>query len=190
VKPGGTSTCARPGTAAKECGAGIIKGAALNFTLQYYSGIASLQTLMDDEAASWDTVGIKVLLEPGAGNTVFAAATPCPKGCSWEMGNSGGEWEFTPDTYPTGDELFLTGAGANYGEYNNATNNANITATYVQSGTKAIYTYQAYLAEQLPDVWQPLPLTAAEVRSNLDIGAFNPLLNITPETWHFTRAKS
>lgn len=190
VKRGGISTCSRAGSGPNDCGHGIKAGAQMSFTLQYYSGNASLQSLMNDEAASWGTVGIKVLLEAGAPNTVFAAATPCANGCSSEMGNSGGQWEFTPDTYPTGDELFLTGAGANYGEYNDPTNNANIVATYTKSGKQAIYTYEDYLAKQLPDVWQPLPLTAAELKNNLHIGAFNPLLNITPETWYYTTPKS
>ena len=38
VVPNGTSTCADPGTAANQCGAGIPAGAKLDFDLPYASG--------------------------------------------------------------------------------------------------------------------------------------------------------
>ena len=50
------TTCAKPGTAANECGAGIPKGAALNFQYLYYNG-----------AVSFDNQIKELALELGAG---------------------------------------------------------------------------------------------------------------------------
>lgn len=38
---------------------------------------------------------------------------PC-KGstCTWQLENWGGGWEYSPDIYPTGEEIFATGAGS------------------------------------------------------------------------------
>ena len=79
--------------------------------------------------------------------------TPCPSGCSWELENWGAGWIFSPDYYPTGEELFQTGAGSNSGSYSDPTNDANIVAT---NTTQAPLTpYENYLAQQLPVVFQP-----------------------------------
>lgn len=48
VRPSGTSTCSRPGSAANECGPGVPAGAKLAFTLQYASG----QTQVSEERQS------------------------------------------------------------------------------------------------------------------------------------------
>ena len=39
VKPGGTSTCAKPGSGSGQCGAGITAGQALSMNLVYSAGL-------------------------------------------------------------------------------------------------------------------------------------------------------
>ena len=81
-------------------------------------------------------------------------ATPCSgSGCTWQLENWGAGWIFSPDYYPSGEEIFQTGAGSNSGSYSNPTNDANIKATNFQDVT--LTKYENYLAQQLPVVYQP-----------------------------------
>jgi peptide/nickel transport system substrate-binding protein len=186
VVPGGISTCVKPGTAPDECGAGIAKGAEMNFNLQFVSGTASIVELMSDEAAAWDEAGIKINLSEAGFNTIIANASPTSK--SWEMENWGAGWIYAPDYYPTGGEIFATGAGSNSGSYDNTENNTLIAETHTSPSKSVFYEYQDYLAKQLPVVWQPNPLVADEVVKNLVIGPLDPLEGITPETWTFMKS--
>src|SRR5262249_33854595 len=60
VRPNGTSTCVRPGTAAGECGAGIAKGAALSFTAAYAAGVTSVSQEMQAWKSALSLVGIRL----------------------------------------------------------------------------------------------------------------------------------
>jgi peptide/nickel transport system substrate-binding protein len=188
VNVGGTSTCASPGSAANECGAGIPKGAKLAFNLQYSSGVQSTTELMNAEKSSWEQAGINMSLSQASFNTVIGNAVPCTpgsKGCGWELENWGAGWIFSPDYYPTGEEIFQTGAGSNSGSYSDPTNDANITAT--NTSQTPLTNYENYLAEQLPVIYQPNagnPLY--EVQKNLKgFSPASPLQGITPENWRF-----
>ena len=75
--------------------------------------------------------------------------------CNWDMGNWGGGWTFVPDYYPTGETLFLSGSGANSGGYTNAQNDSLINATLTSNSVQSLYTWQDYLAQQIPVIWQP-----------------------------------
>ena len=62
VVPGGTTTCEHPGTAANQCGAGIKAGQAISFNLDYQSGVAAVESEMNDLAAQAKRVGININL--------------------------------------------------------------------------------------------------------------------------------
>jgi peptide/nickel transport system substrate-binding protein len=189
VVPGGTSTCTDPGTGASQCGAGIPAGAALNFNLQYATGSTWIVQLMTTEKSSWAQVGINVNLTSASFDTVLGNAVPCTggAGCSWELENWGGGWEFSPDYYPSGEEIFLTGAGSNSGSYNNATNDANIKQSYLSN--VSLEKYQDFLATDLPVVWQPNPAyELSEIKSDLHgVVPQNVFAYLTPENWYFTK---
>ena len=55
----------------------------------------------------------------GLRRVISTAATPCVSGkpCPWEIANWGGGWVYGPDYYPTGEEIFASGAGSNFGGY-------------------------------------------------------------------------
>ena len=75
-------------------------------------------------------------LSTGTFDTVIGNATPCSgSGCTWQLENWGAGWIFSPDYYPSGEEIFQTGAGSNSGSYSNPTNDANIKATNFQNVT-------------------------------------------------------
>jgi peptide/nickel transport system substrate-binding protein len=188
VVPGGTSSCARPGTAANECGSGIPKGAKLAFDLQYAGGIAVITNTMNAEKSSWSTVGINMKLSSATFATVTGNSTPCSgKSCTWELENWGAGWIFSPDYYPSGEEIFQTGAGSNSGSYSDPTNDANIKASNYQTVT--LDTYENYLAQQLPVVYQPnFANPFNEIETNLH-GAtpLNVLQALTPENWTWAK---
>jgi peptide/nickel transport system substrate-binding protein len=53
----------------------------------------------------------------------------------------------------------------------------------------ALYAYENFMASQLPVLWQPVAAQqVSAVKDNL-VGAYpqDPVLNIYPESWHFTK---
>jgi peptide/nickel transport system substrate-binding protein len=187
VVTGGSTTCSD----AAKCG--VPAGTPLYFTLQYANTGPAEVELMDAEKSSWAQAGIQVTLTLPLCNALGPCG-PCPgsactcpgPNCTWEMNNWGGGWVYSPDYYPSGEQLFQTGAAYNQGDYSDPTNDANIRATDFDGAS--LSGYENYLAQQLPVVWQPEPAyKLAEVKKNL-AGAtpLNPLLTINPENWYFT----
>ena len=132
VVPNGVSTCVRAGTGPRDCGAGIKKGASLNFNYLYYNGAVAFNSQVKEMAASWEQAGIKLDLSgKNFGDVLTVAAAPCTPGkaCDWDMANWGGGWVYAPDYYPTGEEIFASGASQNFGLYSDPHNDALIKAT-------------------------------------------------------------
>jgi len=187
----GVMTCESPGSAATECGHGVPRGLALTINLEYYSGDNSLTEEMTAYASAAKQAGINIVLTSANGNTVFADEAPCTPSqaaCKWQM-ILAGTWEYSPDNYPTGGELFAAGAGSNYGNYDSSTANALIAATHTSSDpAAALDAYQNYMAKQLPDIYRPLPDAGiSAIASKLAGVVQNPYLNLTPEDWYFTK---
>jgi len=187
VVPGGSSYCENPGTSKNQCGKGIPKGTKLSFNLEYATGGTALAQQMNAEKSSWAQAGINVTLSGATFNTVLGNAVPCTAGqsCNWELENWGGGWVFAPDYYPTGEAIFQTGAGSNSGSYSDVKNDANIVATTQKS--VPLTTYENYLAQQLPVVYQPNPATSlTEIKKNVKgLTPQSPLYSINPENWRF-----
>jgi peptide/nickel transport system substrate-binding protein len=174
VVPNGVSVCERPGTSASECGAGIVKGAGLKLSLQFSSGVPEMSDEVDAEKAAWSQVGISVSLSEASFDEVYGAAG----------------WSYEPDFYPTGDEIFATGAESNPGDYSNPENDQNIRLTETTTSPTAMYTYQDYVATQLPVIWEPNPSEVVEVKRGFDIGPLSPneADGIAPWDWYFTKS--
>jgi peptide/nickel transport system substrate-binding protein len=187
VIPGASTSCASPGTAADQCGAGIPQGATLNFNLEYASDIPLLGQLMNAQKASWSQAGISVQLLSAPASEVVNTAVPCVSGqsCSWELAAWGVGWLFESSTYPSGDPIFATGAGSNAGSYSSTATDDLIKATI--SGTGSLEAYSRAVAQDLPVVFQPTPAAMlTEVRAGLSgVIPQNPLFSITPESWRF-----
>jgi peptide/nickel transport system substrate-binding protein len=186
----GVMTCENPGTASNQCGAGISKGLALALNLQYASGSQALTQEMEALQSAAAKVGIKVNLSEAPFNTVENNATPCSgSSCTWQMENWGGGWVYSPDYYPTGGEIFATGAASNNGSWNDSTTNTLINETHTSSNAQqALDAYQNYMARALPVVFTPSPVyEIAAISNNLKGVTLNPYLNITPEQWYLTK---
>jgi peptide/nickel transport system substrate-binding protein len=190
VVPNGTTTCTDPA----KCGPGIKQGQALSFNLPYATGINWIGQEMTALQSNASGVGIKLSLDPKPFNQVTAlAAGNCVVAhisCNWDMGNWGGGWTFSPDYYPSGETLFLSGSGANAGGYTNATNDSLINSTLTSSSLNALYTWQDYLSAQLPVIWQPSGVyTLTEIVNTLHgVIPQSTTLAINPENWYFVKS--
>lgn len=109
VRDGGTSVCERPGPGRARCGAGVALGAKLAFTLGYASGTAALAKVMRDLKETWSKAGVHVTLTSGW-SAVLETVVPCSNGCPWELEDYASGWQFNPDVYPTGEQIFASGA--------------------------------------------------------------------------------
>jgi peptide/nickel transport system substrate-binding protein len=193
VAPSGTTTCAKAGTAAGDCGAGITAGSALSFTFTYANGLSWVQQELLQLQGSAATVGIKLNLKPepfddvvsaDAGNCVVAHLP-----CNWDMADWGLGWSFAPDYYPTGETLFLCGAIANSSGYCSPTNDAMIEKTLTSTNLSYMYSWQNYMATQLPVQWQVnAPYLVAEIANNLKgVTPMSTTLTLNPEDWYFVK---
>jgi peptide/nickel transport system substrate-binding protein len=181
----GVMTCETPGTTSNQCGAGISKGLALTLNLQYASGTQALAQEMEALQSAAAKVGIKVNLSEAPFNTVEINATPCSgSSCTWQMENWGGGWVYSPDNYPTGGEIFATGAASNNGSWNDSTTNTLINETHTSSNAQqALDAYQNYMARALPVVFTPSPVyQIVAISNNLKGVTLNPYLDIRPSS--------
>jgi peptide/nickel transport system substrate-binding protein len=97
---------------------------------------------------------------------------------------------FEPDHYPSGEEIFETGALGNVSDYSNKTTDRLIKATTTTpaAGAKAaLDAYEDQVRLELPNFWQPSPGTLVTVQSNLHGFVPNAYGFISPEEWYFTR---
>jgi peptide/nickel transport system substrate-binding protein len=198
VNPGGTSTCTSPGTGTGQCGAGVKQGAKASFSLQYVSGNPALDQEMERFKSDFAQAGIAINLTTAPFDTVIGNATPCAPGasCSWDMEFFGVGWNYAPDYEPTGDELWsCTGSGASVqyagsdsGGYCDPQAESDILATETSDQVSAMYTYEDYLAKQLPVVWLPTPdAQLSEINKDLKgTGPQDPLLQLYPENWRWS----
>ena len=165
-------------------------GTPLTFQEVYVGGTPVLQETVTYEVSEWAKVGIKVTTKQNTFDGVLGIAVPClPKvtaACqSWDMANWGGGWLYAPDYLPTGEEIFATGAGSNSGNYNDATNNKLIIQTNQSSSASVFTTWENYLAEQLPVIWQADAVGETEISKNLGgVQPINALANLNPEYWY------
>ena len=193
IVPNGVTTCVRPGTAASDCGTGIKSGEPLNFTLMYPSGTPYTDGAMTDLQSVAKEVGIEISLDEVTSATIDQTIEPCAASsaaCSWELGNYGGSWIFEPDHYPSGEEIFQTGALGNVNNYSDPAIDKLIVATTTTSAANAQTALNAYadaVRLQLPNFWQPSPGTLETVQSNLHGFSLNVYGFINPEEWYFTK---
>jgi peptide/nickel transport system substrate-binding protein len=193
VTSSGTTTCAKAGTASDDCGAGITAGTPLSFNLTYDNGLAWVELELLQLQSSASSVGIKLGLKPepfdevvsaSAGNCVVAKIP-----CDWDMADWGLGWSFAPDYYPTGETLFLCGAIANSGGYCDPANDAMIDKTLTSTNLSYMYSWQNYLATQLPVEWQVnAPYLVAEIANNLKgVTPESTTLTLNPENWYYVK---
>jgi peptide/nickel transport system substrate-binding protein len=178
--------CTSPGTAAGQCGTGITQGQKLTLSVEYYSGVPSLATEMNAVIANWTSLGIGITQTTGTFNDT---AGSCPSAynpaTTFDICNWGGGWLYAPDYYPSGEPLYLTGAGSNSGQYSSATMDSLIKATL--STNVKLTAFAQYTADNLPVLWDPINASTSEFAKSLksSIGFKDVLETFTPEYFHF-----
>jgi peptide/nickel transport system substrate-binding protein len=184
-------TCVNPGTGPGQSGAGIEKGDKLSFTMRYAQGHPALARVMAKFKSDAAEAGIDIVLSEVDGDTLVAEDTTCTPSpstpCLWQMSDWNGGWVYGPGFYPTGEFLYQTGAGVNFGSYSDRRADALIAKTVTSDAPSDMYAYQDYIAEQLPVIWMPnFPLRLLEVANNLrGVLPLNPFGMINPENWHY-----
>jgi len=189
VRPKGLSVCRRPGLGVHQCGRGIRSGESLTFSLVYNSGNAPVTLEMQSLKSVFSQyLGVNLQLKPEPFtqviSTAFAACTAAkPAACPWQMADWGGGIDLEP--YPTGEEIFSTGAGSNAEHYSNGEMNRLINAS-LSGGVTALANYDRYVAAQVPLLWVPnLTYQISAFKHGLTgAEAQNPYTAITPEQWH------
>jgi peptide/nickel transport system substrate-binding protein len=188
----GVGICQQPGAGPNQCGPGVKAGTQLHFQMMYASGTPRTTLSMQQLQSSATKVGIKIDLQGAPFNTVIGTAIPCDAGkpdCNWEMGNWGAGWVFAPDYYPTGEQIFGTGAGSNQGSFSDPKLDELIAATQHSDSPEALQAYARYGSYTVPVIWEPnFDYQETEIANNLKgVTPQSPYLNITPENWYYVK---
>jgi len=199
VRPGASTTCVKPGTAAGDCGAGITAGEAISFNLDYAGGTTAIESEMNDLEAQAKRVGITLQVTSHPFDTVVGAAVPCtPKQavCKWTAENWGAGWIYSPDFLPTGESLFAPGAAANANGYSDPAATKLIDQTVfapASEESKLLTQYAALMSTQVPVVYGPTSIgiyggTAGTLVGDR-LGGFTAqaFSYLTPEAWYLTK---
>ena len=192
VTPNGVTTCADPGPGATECGAGIAKGAALSLQLLYSSGLTSNDEQFAAIQSSEEQAGIKITLKSEPFNTLVSTVGVCnasshpASSCGWQLVYFGYE---PYALYPAGDGIFNSDSSGNQGGYSSAEEDKLVNETEFGSSTQTFFAYEDYTAQQLPQLWIPLPSNIQVYKSNLaGYAPLNPFSGgLNPEDWYFTK---
>ncbi|MGH8896624.1 MAG: ABC transporter substrate-binding protein [Egibacteraceae bacterium] len=185
--------CVNPGTGLGQCGAGIAQGDKLSFSMRYASGHPTLTLTMDKLKADAAQTGIEINLSQADGDTLARENTTCTPSpstpCAWQMIDWNGGWIYGPNFYPTGESLYQTSAGVNFGSYSDPQADALITKTVTSDALSDLYAYQDYVAKQVPVIWMAnFPVRLLEVANNLKgVTPINPFGMINPEDWYYVR---
>ena len=186
TKQSGQLVCTSAGTGSNQCGAGISNGDKLALNIEWVSGSPSEDIMMNAILADWSSLGINMShTESTFNNTAGSCPAAYNSSTTFDICNWGGGWLYAPDYLPTGEPLYLPGAGSNSGLYSSPTMTKLILQTIHQN--VKLTAYGNYTATDLPVLWDPLEYSTGEVIKTLksSIGWGNALDNLTPEYWHF-----
>ncbi len=171
-----------------KAGEGIPAGTRLSLLLRYAEGRPALTRLMTQYRDDAAKAGIELRLEEVYGSVLVAEDAPCyptdETPCRWEMCCWNGGWVYH---HPTGEILFKTDAGGNFGHYHDPAADAFIEQTVTSDDPQALHAYQDFIAEQAPVVFNPnFPIRLFEVANNLrGFEPINPFGMISPENWYY-----
>jgi peptide/nickel transport system substrate-binding protein len=191
VVPSGTDTCARPGTSARQCGAGIPAGTAFSLNLIYDSMDSSISTEDMAFASAARSAGVEIHLVGKAFNTIIETynnpSAPANSN-AWAMEDFGG---IGLPLYPTTNGIFNSTGSFNFGSYHSAEADALIRASVYGANASAVSAEAAFLTRDLPALFLPDGDTVVAWSKKLS-GAPNSFSGLTqssftPESWYFTK---
>lgn len=186
----GVMTCADPGTGPAQCGAGVAKGTEFAMRVLAQSGSAVTDNMMSAIQSSLAKTGIKFSIRTAPVNSVLSQTPQCTAGqavCTWQLSFFGtaGSWYFP--AFPTGDSLFQSKGGSNFGSYSDPDVDHLVSRSTTSSSTRAIQDYSAALARDLPVIWLPEPVyQISVVRGGLGGFSQDSLANFHPAQWKWS----
>jgi peptide/nickel transport system substrate-binding protein len=191
IVPDGVDTCARPGSGNNQCGPGVAAGARLDFSMIYTSGVDWMYSGVKELESNASLVGIEIDAKPESIDEVTGTVFTCGSGCNtWQLAQWG-QWAYSPDYLPTGEELFEPASIDDGGLYSSAEDNSLISKTLAAKTpselNSAMWKWENYLAPQLPVVYEPDVATLIESADNLVIGSQSSTLTINPEDWYYLK---
>ncbi|MEU5820997.1 peptide ABC transporter substrate-binding protein [Streptomyces sp. NPDC047803] len=187
----GTMVCTDAGSGDDQCGAGVDKGTKFTMQVLSQSGSTVTDNLMSALQSSFAKSGIGFGIKTAPVNSVLSQAGQCKagdSGCKWQLSffGSAGSWYFP--AYPSGDSLFATGGGSNFGSYSNPDVDKLVEKTTTDSSDAAMQKYSEALAKDLPVIWLPEPdYQVSVVKSGLGGFAQDSLANFHPAMWKWTK---
>lgn len=176
----GAATCTKTG----GCGKDIPVGTKLTLNFEYLSTPGSqFDTMIGAEVSAWAKVGISVVPHPVSEQAVqddcFAGDNPTTgANGNWDICEYGG-WQF--GAYPSGEGIFVMGAGGNSGDVDDATLTAKALAAVTGTSATAMKDFATYGAAYLPYLFQPNTFGVALINKKVkgalppnSLGDFNP----------------
>ena len=196
VVPNGQTTCAKAGSGANECGAGIPAGTPFKFTWFYIPPTSTPSSALESEAfasQAKEAAGINIELKQKTFNFIVSAYNDADPSQSkhtneWGVENYGG---LTDDVYPTEDTVFNKAGDLNSGGYYNPQAEKLINASVYGSDPKAVTNEAAFLTKDQPVLFTPNTdlIFAVSKRIGGPASSFLSLTQYTayPEYWYVTK---
>jgi peptide/nickel transport system substrate-binding protein len=188
VVPNGTDTCAKAGTGAGECGAGIPAGTKLAFNLIYYTE-PPIPQQVEDLASDAKQAGIELSLSGSTFNYMIQnyndAASPANEN-KWAMEDFGGE---TDSTYPTQFGFLNTGGSGQIGDYSNPQADSLINDSISGPNPAAVTNEASFFTTNVPVLWQPVLDYVWAWKNNISATQPQAIENLTqydntPQFWY------
>lgn len=191
VKPGGTTTCTKPGTATGSCGAGIPAGTPLSWNLYYSNSPAATGQGVTAFVSAAKQVGITISTSSKTFNYLiqnFSDVSAPSSINKWAMMKFGG---FSVSNYPTTNQIFNTTGSYNFGGYSDKKADQLIQDSVFGSDPQAVNKEAAYITSSLPAIFQPNEDSVIAWSTKLS-GPSDSFANLTqyrlsPEYWYFTK---
>lgn len=183
----GTMVCTDPGTSSSQCGDGVAAGTKFQMGVLSQSGSTVTDNMMSSIQSSLSKSGIDFTIKTAPVNSVLSQTPQCTASqsiCKWQLSFFGtaGSWYF--NAFPTGDSLFQTGGGANFGNYSDTAVDKLIQDSTTSSDNAAIQGYSAAVAKDLPVIWLPAPdYQVSVIKSGLTGFSQDSLANFHPAQW-------
>ncbi|MBU2754082.1 peptide ABC transporter substrate-binding protein [Acidithiobacillus sp. CV18-2] len=127
-------------------------GHRLGFTMMVPDTSQTLVAVAELLQSDWEKIGVDLRLRMMPFNLELAKMHPKGK---WD--SSMIVWSYNPDYYPSGDGIFNTNGGTNYGGYSNSLMDQLIRDSTEKNGLNFLYQYENYAYEQQPVIFLPYP---------------------------------
>lgn len=148
-------------------------GKLLKFDLMVSSASRTDRIVAELLQASWRKIGVLIHIKLVPFN-VELSKLENPNG--WQAAII--PWIYSPDYYPSGDGLFNSGGGTNYGGFSNPILDRFIELTAIRPGNEYLYKYQDYAANVLPVLFLPMPKYLVKYDSGFGLKRVNTALSL------------